>query len=233
MSQRVALFLSAIITVCILASVGITSLGFQAVAAINAPEASASDSVAVAEAAVADAAPASVATEPMALATATTVADIPTATAAPEPTAAYKVSPDQAAAIALNTAPGAVISGSAELVSFQGAIAYEVTLNTGKIYVDANSGQVLYNSVAAAAPAGPVDENQAVQIASAYMKDNGSAAEAVGIRFGRSRKFPGMQLFEVTFADETRVYVNADTGEIVQAIAPRNSEDHEGSEDHD
>jgi hypothetical protein len=38
-----------------------------------------------------------------------------------------------------------------ELVDYQGIVAYEVILNTGLIYVDANSGQVLYSNTAAIA----------------------------------------------------------------------------------
>jgi uncharacterized membrane protein YkoI len=72
---------------------------------------------------------------------------------APQPSApTYAVSPDIAMAIALNSAPGATLTRQPELVDFQGIIAYEVLLDRGAVYVDANSGQVLYNAAAAAAP---------------------------------------------------------------------------------
>jgi hypothetical protein len=41
------------------------------------------------------------------------------------------------------------------LVSYQGAIVYEVTLNTGMVYVDATSGKVLANTATNAATAAP------------------------------------------------------------------------------
>lgn len=58
----------------------------------------------------------------------------------------YNVSPDQAAQIALEAEKGAVLVKPAELISFQGAVAYEVTLDRGLVYVDANSGKVIYDS---------------------------------------------------------------------------------------
>jgi uncharacterized membrane protein YkoI len=60
-------------------------------------------------------------------------------------TPAFLFSPEQAANIALQAAPGAALSSIPELVNFQGIMAYKVTLNTGIMYIDANSGQVLYN----------------------------------------------------------------------------------------
>ena|SRR5437016_1878899 len=58
---------------------------------------------------------------------------------------AYPVSPDQAARIALNSAPGASLLQQPRLVNLRGAAAYEVPLDMGYVYVHASSGQVLYN----------------------------------------------------------------------------------------
>ncbi|MBI3362531.1 MAG: PepSY domain-containing protein, partial [Chloroflexi bacterium] len=70
--------------------------------------------------------------------------------------ATYAVSSDQAALIALTAAPGAKLTRGPELVKFQGIVAYEVMLDRGTVYVDATTGQVLYNgaTVVPAAPAG-------------------------------------------------------------------------------
>jgi uncharacterized membrane protein YkoI len=133
----------------------------------------------------------------------------------------YAVTPEQAAALALKAAPGAALTSTPELVNFQGKVAYEVVLSLGKVYIDPNVGTILYNGAAptsASGPvSGPVNEDQAVQIASTYLQNNGNSAEAVGVRFGRAQ---GLRLFEVTFADATRVYVNARTGEIVAVQTP-------------
>lgn len=70
--------------------------------------------------------------------------DAPSDQAAPS----YGVSPGIAGTIALNVAPGATLARVPEAVSFQGTAAYEVQLDRGTVYVDANSGQVLYNGAA-------------------------------------------------------------------------------------
>ncbi|MGE5618111.1 MAG: PepSY domain-containing protein [Sphingomonadaceae bacterium] len=57
----------------------------------------------------------------------------------------YPVSADAAASTALSVAPGARVQGTPELISFQGAVAYEVVLDRGTVYVDATTGRVLYN----------------------------------------------------------------------------------------
>jgi uncharacterized membrane protein YkoI len=58
----------------------------------------------------------------------------------------YTVTPDQAASIAQEAEKGAVLLKQPELVSYQGTVAYEVTLDRGMVYVDANTGKVLYDS---------------------------------------------------------------------------------------
>lgn len=59
--------------------------------------------------------------------------------------ATYAISAEQAAEIALQAVPWAKLLGPAELVDFQGVVAYEVALNVGMVYVDANTGDILYN----------------------------------------------------------------------------------------
>lgn len=54
------------------------------------------------------------------------------------------VSSDEAAQIALGLAPNAQMTAAPRLVNFEGTAAYEVTLDAGKVYVDAGSGVVLY-----------------------------------------------------------------------------------------
>jgi hypothetical protein len=93
--------------------------------------------------------------------------------AAPTPPAAraYAVSADQALLVALGSAPGAAPNAPPELVRYQDRVAYEVRLDQGPIYVDATSGQVLYNGAAgsvlaaaggsvAPAPTGHDDEHE-------------------------------------------------------------------------
>ena len=70
----------------------------------------------------------------------------PSSAPAAQPAApTFTVSPDTAASIALQAANGATLIRAPELVRFEGQVAYEVGFTRGAVYVDANSGQVLYN----------------------------------------------------------------------------------------
>lgn len=55
----------------------------------------------------------------------------------------YAVSAQQASKIALTTVSGATLTQTPQLVNLQGTAAYEVVLDRGTLYVDAQSGQVL------------------------------------------------------------------------------------------
>jgi uncharacterized membrane protein YkoI len=79
----------------------------------------------------------------------------PTAAPTAPPAPTYAVSADQAVQTALGSAPGAVLVDSPELVRYQDRVAYEVLLDRGPVYVDATSGQVLYNGAAAGGPGAP------------------------------------------------------------------------------
>jgi len=57
----------------------------------------------------------------------------------------YAVTPDDAANIALSSVPGSTLVQQPRLVNLNGAVAYEVALDKGYIYVDATGGQVIYN----------------------------------------------------------------------------------------
>lgn len=70
------------------------------------------------------------------------------------PAPAYAISPDAAGAIALGSAPGSTLTRTPELVSFQRIAAYEVLLDRGAMYVDANSGQILYSGATVAVASG-------------------------------------------------------------------------------
>ena len=70
-------------------------------------------------------------------------------------------SPEQATNLALQIAPGAVLLNAPELVNYQGAMAYKVSLNTGLVYIDANSGQVLFNGILSLVSVGPSNKEPA------------------------------------------------------------------------
>ncbi|HEX7587767.1 MAG TPA: PepSY domain-containing protein [Anaerolineae bacterium] len=72
-------------------------------------------------------------------------ASLPAPAVVPEPPK-YNVSAEQPTSIALDAEKGAVLVKPAELISFQGTVAYEVTLDRGLVYIDANTGQIIYDS---------------------------------------------------------------------------------------
>jgi hypothetical protein len=69
--------------------------------------------------------------------------DLPTVT--PTMQTKYPISPELAAYLALSVAPNATLLKPPELVLYNGTVAYEVTLSTGRVYVDATSGAILWN----------------------------------------------------------------------------------------
>jgi uncharacterized membrane protein YkoI len=76
-----------------------------------------------------------------AYATQTQAAAMPSPT--PEP--GYPITPEMATNIAMRAAPGTNLLTPADLVDFSGTIAYEVATSAGKVYIDANTGRVLFN----------------------------------------------------------------------------------------
>jgi hypothetical protein len=64
------------------------------------------------------------------------------------------VSAAQAESRALQAVSGASVLTAPRLVSLEGAIAYEVGLDQGPVYIDATTGNVLYNGTTAATSTG-------------------------------------------------------------------------------
>jgi len=97
-----------------------------------------------------------------------------------------------------------------ELVSYEGTPAYEVRLDRGLIYLDAQSGAVLHNGAVPAAQRGAVSQEQAIQAAIAY--HNGGEVLAVHLD-----DEAGAQVYEVKFSDGSTIYINAGNGQVVYA----------------
>ena len=79
-------------------------------------------------------------------------------TAVPPPTAAapvYPITADAAGRIARAAHPTAALARPPALVSYQGTVAYEVALDAGMVYVDATTGRIVYDGVAAQAGPAP------------------------------------------------------------------------------
>lgn len=137
----------------------------------------------------------------------------PSTTADPA-SSGHAVSVDRATSIALAAVPGAKLTRWPELVLFQGVTAYEVTLDRGVLYVDANTGQVLHNGVAASATqlssGAAITQDQAIQIAAAYAGQD-------RVREVELEKEHGILVYEVKFESGAKVYVDASSGQVVYA----------------
>jgi uncharacterized membrane protein YkoI len=132
------------------------------------------------------------------------------APAAP-PAPVYAVSPEQAQAIAQANAQGATLIRAPELVSLQGVPAYEMVFDRGAIYVDAQTGAILANTISTGTQvANAINEDQAIAAAVAYM-GGGTVAKV-------KREYEhGVDVYEVKFADGSEVYVDAYSGQVVYA----------------
>ncbi len=113
------------------------------------------------------------------------------------------VSAEKAAEIARKAvSPEQSMTKAPELVDFQGAAAYEVVFDNGSVYVDAASGDVLFNGTVPQ----KIDAQMAAKVASDYLGDkNVLSVDQVNFR--------GQQLFRVIFKSGTMVYMD-DTGQI-------------------
>ncbi|MGQ9827127.1 MAG: PepSY domain-containing protein [Roseiflexus sp.] len=144
----------------------------------------------------------------------------------------YPVPPEQAQAIALSLANGATLTKPAELVLYQGTPAYEVIFDRGAVYIDAQSGAVIANTLAQPQPQSVaqmgITSDQAAQIAIAYRGEG----QIKKVEFERER---GVDVYEVKFTDGAKVYVAASDGAVVYARLDKaqNNDDKRNDKDDD
>jgi hypothetical protein len=121
------------------------------------------------------------------------------------------ISAEKAGQIAEEAASlGQVLKKAPELVSFEGKAAYEALFDKGSIYVDAQSGEVLFNGTIPQ----EISANKAAQVAAEYLK-NTDILQVDKITF---RNAP---MYRVIFKDGTMVYMDI-TGQItyIQKASP-------------
>jgi hypothetical protein len=114
------------------------------------------------------------------------------------------VSVNKAEEIARKAAdPISLLSKGPELVDFEGKTAYEVVFQNGKIYIDSQTGEVLFNGTIPQV----ITAEKAVQIASNYLK-NKNILLVDQITFRRS------PTYRVIFKNGMMVYIDT-TGQII------------------
>lgn len=125
--------------------------------------------------------------------------------------ASTAISADKANEIAQKAVdPGMVALKKPDLVNFQGKTAYEVVFDSGSVYVEVQSGEVLFNGTIPQ----QITADKAAQIAADYLKDK-------GILQVDQITFRGAPLYRVIFKDGLMAYLDM-TGQItyVQKIVP-------------
>ncbi len=117
------------------------------------------------------------------------------------------VSAEKAGQIARQAAdPGQLSVKPPELVNFQGKVAYEVAFQKGSVYVDAQTGAVLFNGTVPQT----ITLDKAAQIAADYLKDK-AILQADQVTF---RNAP---LYRVIFKSGMMVYLDT-TGQITYIL---------------
>lgn len=138
------------------------------------------------------------------------------------PTAiAYAILPDQAAAIASKVA-GQVVQATPRLVNYNGTAAYEVVFKNGNVYVDANSGSILYNG--AVVPT-TISAQEAAQIAASYIGNSTVTGVATGL-------YNNQEAYQVIFQNGEVVYVDI-TGTVLAVQVPSKENETSKSENQD
>jgi hypothetical protein len=107
---------------------------------------------------------------------------------------------------------GVPASGHAELVDYNGTIAYEVMLpDETKIYLDSDDGHLLYNSLTGG-PSAVIDDQKALFEAVTYMQ----GGQVVSVE---KSTYEGQPAFLVTFSSGDQVYVSLG-GQVLTLIQP-------------
>lgn len=124
----------------------------------------------------------------------------------------YAVTAEQAQTLALTRVPGATLMSPVAVVSYQGVPAYEVILDQGTLYIDAQSAAVLADGTVlpTGVPGGQISAEQAAEVALAY---HGSGT----VRTTELERERGVLVYEVKLNDGSEIYVDATTGQVVYA----------------
>jgi len=123
------------------------------------------------------------------------------------------IEPELASLLASQLAVGdASALASAELVDFEGTVAYEIPFSAGNIYMDAISGDLLFNGTISLAPS-LITQSEATAIAGAYM-------EGKKIYKVELYSLNGEDVYRVKFVNSDAVFVNQYGQIVLVRLAP-------------
>ncbi len=155
----------------------------------------------------------------------------------------FAVTPDRAAQIAMATAPGASINGTPELVDFQGIISYEVNTTVGLIYVDANTGAVVFNSAAqvpvqGSGGGGTAPATQPIPPPTSQISEEQAIAIAISVvgpgtvEQSKLEHEHGILIWDIKFTNDNEVRIDAASGQVVRTEI-ENDNDNDDNDDRD
>ncbi len=137
--------------------------------------------------------------------------DQPQATSANPVVESAAISPEKAGQIAQDAAEkGQALQKTPELVNFEGKVAYEAVFEKGSVYVDSQSGDVLFNGTVPL----KITLAKATQVAEEYMKSK-------EVLQSDEITFRGAPMYRVIFKNGMMVYLDT-TGQItyIQQVSP-------------
>jgi uncharacterized membrane protein YkoI len=136
------------------------------------------------------------------------------------------ITAEEAAMIGQDAAmEGFTLAGLAELVDYEGQLAYEVPFNDGQIYIDARTGDVLFNGTIVYGPT-TIFASDAARIASDYMKRQ----DAVNVMLVTRVAFPGSNF---VYVSKYGSLLEVQLASTVSSAASEHDDDHDDREDHD
>jgi uncharacterized membrane protein YkoI len=115
-----------------------------------------------------------------------------------------------------------VVQATPKLVNYNGKAAYEVVFQSGNVYVDANTGLVLFNG---ALVAQTISAEQASQIAINYTGNSTVVGVATGL-------YNNTAAYQVTFQNGEVVYLDM-TGTVLAVQVPSSVKSNSSSENQD
>ena len=130
----------------------------------------------------------------------------------------YPVSAQQAEGIASQLV-GLTTTGNTRLVNYNGLAAYEVVFSQGNVYVDAESGNVIYNGIQVLQS---ISAEQAISIAENYLGNTSVAGIASGM-------YGSVSAYQIVFQNGSVVYVDI-YGKVLAVSTPSGEQSNSASE---
>lgn len=136
----------------------------------------------------------------------------------------YPVTEEMAKVIAYQAAKDYPLEDP-ELVDYNGKVAYEVKFANGNIYVDATTGQILFNGISSAIKQ-TITADQAAKLAISYVGN--SNIEDIEVK-----TYNGSRVYMIKFQNGQEVYVGLDGTIVAVKLPSASTSSHETESEHE